>query len=199
MPILSKVQSGQPITAELFNNLIDSIRECQINSVVGSNGLIGTFKRGVGGTTISVGKSTPELFQGGCPFDIRVQSIADSKTNFNVRIGTINGLVPSNIEQLFEVSNIGYQYVFITCQTNGKNVVSAGIQVSSTPPTPVESTAEIAPESFKVLIAAVSGGSIYKSIPCGNITARVSPSIQEELPTYQVGKRNFKQYYNWVF
>ena len=63
MPLIGKVQKGQLITADMMNNIIDSIRECQLQSVVG-----GIFKRGVGGTTITVKAGRQE--QVVCPFDV---------------------------------------------------------------------------------------------------------------------------------
>ena len=44
-----KVQKNQPITADMINNIIDSIRECQIQSGVGYS-----FSRNSGGTTLSI-------------------------------------------------------------------------------------------------------------------------------------------------
>ena len=197
--ILSKVQAGQKITAQMFNNIIDAIRECQINSVVGSGGTVATFKRGPGGTTVSIkSKKTGQVSSQVCPFD--VSGVASgSSLILTVQAGLVNGVMPLNNMVTLSTATAGKKYVVINCDTDGKNVTSASLSVVSSLPVPVSASADTAPVTFGVMISAISGTEIYKTIPCGNIIARVSPSIQTDASTYVAGKRNYTQYYNWLY
>ena len=91
MALIGKVQRGQPITADMMNNIIDSIRECQLQSVVG-----GVFKRGVGGTTITVKAGRPQGEATLCPFT-PIASAVTSGYEVTFQAGTINGVLPSNM------------------------------------------------------------------------------------------------------
>ena len=199
MALLSKVQRGQPITAELFNNMIDAIRECQINAVVGSGGTVSTFKRGPGGTTISINsRAGANAVAQPCPFDVSITTVS-SGIDVYLSLGTVNGLMPSNNFEKINTNTSGKKYVVINCESNGKNVTSASWNIQNNFPVPVVATIDVAPTTFGVLVAAISGSDVYKAIPCGNIVARVSPSIQEDRESYVAGQRNYNQYYQWVF
>lgn len=199
MALPSKVKRGDPITADFANSLIDSIKECQIQAFVG-----GSFKRGTDGTTLTIQPSSKKgqagVSDAPCPFTVTIASISAGQMNLNISAGLVNGTLPSNILETVSSATSGLRYVVVECETDGRSIVSSGIVVDSSPPTPQVSTPDTAPETFKVLIAVVSGGeTIYRTIPCDNITARIAPSIQESSVTYTAGNRNYTQYYNWVF
>lgn len=201
MALLSKVQRGQPITAELFNNIIDAIRECQINAVVGSGGTVSTFKRGPGGTTISINsKSTQNQSQQVCPFDPIVTSTT-SGYSVSFSAGTVNGILPSNMfSPLTGVTTAQRNYFYIKCTSDGKSLSSAVIEKDTTIRTPPASSIDTAPTTFNILIATMATSSqITKTLPCENIVARIVPTVQEDNTTFVAGSRNFKQYYNWEF
>ena len=196
MPLPKRVQKGQPITADLINGIIDSIRECQINSGSGYS-----FSRNAGGTTISIKPQQPQIATAvadTCPFDVTA-SASGSDLAISVLPGLVNGVLPSNIFTTLTASSSGKKYIVVSCDSNGKNVTSASMAVETSIPTAPLATINSAPTQFKVIVAVVSGSSVYKTIPCGNILARVSPSIQENTTTYSAGARNFNIYYQWVF
>lgn len=199
MALLSKVQVGQPITAEIFNNMIDAIRECQLNSVVGSGGTTATFKRGPGGTTISINSVSKQQGsqQDQCPFAMTTV-VSGSGLYVNVGYGLINGIFVRDTNKNLSAVSGSTNYICIDCVTNGKSITSAGIVVQQTIPDAPLATADTAPSSFKIVIGVVTNGLAYRAIGCDNVTARVSPSIQENATTYSAGQRNFTQYYQWV-
>lgn len=189
---------GEKITADMINGIVDSIRESQINSVVG-----GTFKRSAGGTTISINappKTTGAVAQAICPFDPQVATTtAGYEVSFSA--GTINGILPTNIfSPLTGITTAGKTYFYIKCASDGKLLTTAVIEKSTSIRTPQASNADSAPTEINVLIGYMTtAGTAVKTIPCSNITARVFPTIQEDNVTYVAGQRNFKQYYNWGF
>ena len=193
MPLIGKVQRGQPITADMMNNIIDSIRECQVQSVVG-----GIFKRGVGGTTITVKAGRQQGEQALCPFDPTATAVT-SGYEVSFSAGTVNGLLPSNMfSPLTGVTTSGRNYFYIKCTSDGKSLSTAIIEKDTAIRTPPASTIDSAPTTLNILIATMAtSGEIIKTIPCQNPSASIVPTIQEDNSSFVVGERNFKQYYNW--
>jgi hypothetical protein len=195
MAILNKVQRGQSISADLINNIIDSVRECQLQSVVG-----GFFRRGPGGTTITVPPSKGGASAQICPFDPTATAVT-SGYEVSFSAGTINGILPTNMfSKLTGVTTSAVNYFYLKCATDGKLLTTAVIEKDTSVRTPQASNADSAPAELNVLIGYMTtAGVVIKTIPCSNIVARVFPTIQEDNVTYVAGERNFKQYYNWGF
>ena len=182
----------------MINGIVDSIRECQVNSVVG-----GTFKRSAGGTTISIKappKTVGSVSQTICPFDPQVATTT-SGYEVSFSAGTVNGILPTNIfSPLTGITTSGKTYFYIKCVSDGKLLTSAVIEKDTSIRTPQAANADTAPTLINILIGYMTtAGSVVKTIPCSNITARVFPTIQEDNVSYVAGQRNFKQYYNWGF
>jgi hypothetical protein len=190
-----KVQKNQILTADLVNQIIDSIRECQIQSGDGYS-----FSRNSGGTTLSIKgqKTSASVAKPTCPFDVSA-SVSGGQLIVSMALGTVNGVVPSNIFDQITTSTTPQKYVYIECSTNGKNVTTASWGVQNDLPVPAEATVDTAPPTFKILVAAITNSTVYKAIPCSNVVAKVSPSIQEDKETYVAGERNYNQYYHWIF
>jgi len=195
MAILNKLQKGQAITSDILNNIIDGIRECQVQSVVG-----GYFRRGTGGTTITVAPNKTQTAT--CPFTLSISSVSGGggmEASFS--IGTVNGILPSNMfDKIAGVTTAQRNYFYIKATSDGKAVTTAVIELSTTirtPPTPIKDTA---PTEVNILIATMAtSGLIESTIPCDNVNAKIVPSIQEDNTSYVSGKRNFSQYYNWIY
>jgi hypothetical protein len=177
------------------NQIIDSIRECQIQSGDGYS-----FSRNSGGTTLSIKgqKTSASVAKPTCPFDVSA-SVSGGQLIVSMALGTVNGVVPSNIFDQITTSTTPQKYVYIECSTNGKNVTTASWGVQNDLPVPAEATVDTAPPTFKILVAAITNSTVYKAIPCSNVVAKVSPSIQEDKETYVAGERNYNQYYHWIF
>jgi hypothetical protein len=194
MALIGKVQKGQLITADMINNIIDSIRECQLQSVVG-----GVFRRGVGGTTITLqpAKGVGAVAQT-CPFDITA-TVVTGGYEVSFLAGTVNGILPTNMfSPLTGVTTASVNYFYILCESDGKLITTAVIEKDTSVRTPQASNIDSAPPELNILIGYMTtAGEVFKTLPCQNITARIYPTIQEDNVTYVGGERNFKQYYNW--
>jgi len=198
MPLISKVSKGQTITAEKMNTIIDALNELRVTSVVG-----GQFSRGLGGTTITV--TAPTRKQASvqatvCPFTPTATAVS-SGYDVTFQVGTINGVLPSNIfGKLSNVSTSSNKYFYIKCTTDGKVITEAVIESDATLRTPVQPTADTAPEEFNIVIGYMTtAGLTERIIACGNLSAKIAPSIQEDSETYVAGQRNYTQYYNWIY
>jgi hypothetical protein len=195
MAILNKVQRGQSISADLINNIIDSVRECQLQSVVG-----GFFRRGPGGTTITLqpsrGGSSAQL----CPFT-PITTATTSGYDITFQAGTINGVLPENmLEPITGVTTASNNYFYLKCTTDGKVIISSILEKDTSLRTPVQPTADTAPTEFNIMVGYMTtAGITERTISCGHLQARIAPSLQEDANEYVAGERNYTQFYNWVF
>ena len=181
----------------MINNIIDSIRECQIQSGVGYS-----FSRNSGGTTLSIKTQTKQPSQNVavCPFTPTAVAVTGG-FDVSFSIGTVNQVLPSNIfdnPTVAGVTTSGRTYFYIKCNTDGKMITGAVIEYDTSVRTEPETTVDVAPPEFNILIATMSTyGEIESTIPCSNISAKIYPTIQEDNDTFVAGGRNYKQYYNW--
>jgi hypothetical protein len=198
---LRKYLVGEKITADMINGIVDSIRESQVNSVVG-----GTFKRSAGGTTIAINsppktaaQSSPTISY---PFEYYSGGTATGPW-FGLRAGTVNGVLPTNWTTTFSLpvsTTAGYtRYVDLNCQTNGSAVNAINVELNSTPPTPMIATADSAPPTFKINTHVVINGEAYRTIGASSIMAVVQESIRVDKATVAYGLKPWTQYYIWAF
>jgi len=188
MALIGKVQKGQLITADMMNNIIDSIRECQLQSIVG-----GAFRRGVGGTTLTVTKSSQKTIT--YPFEYYT-----SGTGFGLRAGTINGILPTNIASTFGLTLNTELFVNLECESDGKTVQSAEIVAEASPPSPVTATPEIAPANFKLNIYYISPAWVpFRTIGTSSIAATTQEVIREPITGVAFGEMPYRPWYTWIF
>ena len=197
MALLGKVQRGQPITAEMINNIIDGVRECQLQSVVG-----GYFRRGQGGTTITVKAEAGEGLALTYPFQYYYGGTATTPW-FGLRAGTVNGVLPTNWTTTFSLppaTTAGYtKYVDLACQTNGYEVNQVAIELNNEPPTPNVANSETAPPTFKINTHVIINGEAYRTMGASSILAVVQESIRVDRENVQYGVKPWDQYYIWAF
>jgi hypothetical protein len=200
MAYLSRVQKGQLITADMVNNIIDNIRECQLQSVVG-----GLFRRGPGGTTITVqgGAGSGNALVLSYPFEYYSGGTVSAPW-FGLRAGTVNGILPTNWTTTFSlpvVTTAGYtKYVDLLCASDGKVINEVTIQLNSTPPAPIVAMQESAPVSFKLNTHVVVNGLAYRTIGSSSILAVVQESIRvDKVSDIPYGVKPWYQFYTWAF
>lgn len=197
MAILGKVQRGQPITADLINNIIDGIQECRLQSVVG-----GYFRRGQGGTTVTVLPSRGGGEGLNYPFEYYSGGTATAPW-FGLRAGTVNGILPTNWTTTFALpvaTTAGYtRYVDLNCSGDGSSINQVEIQLNTTPPAAMTATYETAPSEFKINTHTVVNGVPYRTIGASSILAVVQESIRVDRQQVEYGVKPWDQYYIWAF
>jgi len=186
------------LLADKLNKLREAIDQCRLLPGPGYQ-----IKRGSTGTTLTIqrrggGGAATAAEEDPCPFDV-TPSVTSAGVNLSVQPGLVNGVLPGNMFSVLTASASGVKYVCVDVTTNGKNVTSATMAVKTTAPTPPTATADSAPTSVSVIVSVVSGSVAYKTIPCGNVTMRVSPSVTEDNPAATGGERNYTQFYQWAF
>ena len=169
-----KVQRNQPITADLLNNIIDSIRECQIQSGVGYS-----FSRNAGGTTLSIGgqKTTQQAIEDTpCPFEVTLSATTAGTYKIAVGAGTINGLVAGNSIQCLSTETTP-----LSTAVSGESFVTANISSSSGVITSwelsieseieaISQTTPAPPSSFQWPLYFIRNGVKYRLIECDSPT-----------------------------
>lgn len=197
----TRVQKNQPITADLLNNIIDSIRECQLQSGAGYS-----FSRSGGGTTLSI--SIPKAGQSAvaeaCPFDVST-SASGSNLKIKVDAGTLNGMYATNYAECLSfdsttltVTSAGTTNVVVDVTTDGKQVTEFTLATSATM-SAMSPTTPLAPTSFKWPIAHIKEGVVYKTIGCGSLQAVVKENVRVAKTPATPDDNAYDIYYYWVF
>lgn len=198
-----KVQKNQLITADLLNNIIDSIRECQIQAGVGYS-----FNRGTGGTTLKInaqgigGAVTPSP---DCPFKIS-SAISGSLRLVSVGAGSLNGLLPTNYAQCLSTETTPLSgatssdlYILLDVQTDGKQISSFELAASNSAPTAPTPTTPLAPTSFKYPLAVITtSGTSYSLNPCDQLNAFVYESVRTAKTVQSAVDNAYDIYYVWI-
>ena len=197
MPLIGKVQKGQLITADMMNNIIDSIRECQLQSVVG-----GSFRRTVGGTSITVNTGRQVGGQDVCPFEVST-SLSASQLLIKVDVGTLNGIYATNYADClsFESTQIsttptGSTSVVVDVTTDGQQVTAFELAKEDSL-SAMSPTTPLAPTNFKWPIAHIKDGVVYKTIGCGSLQASVKENVRVPKTPETPADNAYDIYYYW--
>lgn len=132
------------------------------------------------------------------PWAVTATNINVTNKTADIRIspGSINGVVPSNINEEFSVSNNGTVY-YIYCSVTAANgaVVSCTIAVSATAPSGFGLASELPPTSFEVFLGSWSYGKAL--ITQENIGVEVYEAYREPKTPDFPGDRPYRSYYSW--
>ena len=86
---------------------------------------------------------------------------------FSVYLGKINGIMPPNLFDvdklaLFTVSGYSVGNVILKAKSNGKEIISATVEISSSVPTPKPAEKFAVPTDLDILLAVVYNGSVFQ-------------------------------------
>lgn len=141
--------------------------------------------RPIGGSGGGSGSSsTPE------PFDITL-----SNGTITLWPGNINQLVPNGMFSSFDYSG-GVVYVYAHVVTNGRQVTSSTLTVSSSGPSVIATSQSQAPTAFDVLFGIVSNNTVYQ-ISNGNVQASIYQTHVEDKSNPIVGSSPINRYFSW--
>lgn len=193
MPLISKVSKGQTITAEKMNTIIDALNEVRLTSVVG-----GQFSRGIGGTTITVPKS-----QGGTTVedDFPFKISFPSATGCQFQAGTINGMLPSNYNDVLtlpEPTSPYVKYIVVKGASAGKNITTAEIAVEATPPS-IGTALNASPTTYSCLIYVIATGTAYRTIGKSSILAMPQELMRTPKAPATAAELPYDSIYQWLF
>lgn len=196
-----KVQKGQPITADLLNNIIDSIRECQLQSGTGYS-----FSRSAGGTTLSIRPSKQGAMevQQQCPFTVSLGSPSGGQLKVKVSAGTVNGIYATNYADLLtfdsspiSVSVTGTHNIALAIATDGRYITAFEIvKVNSI--TAMIPTTPLAPTSFNWPIAHINDAVVYGIVGCSSLNAVLKESCRIAKTPSTPDDNAYDIFYYWI-
>jgi hypothetical protein len=99
-----------------------------------------------------------------------------SSYNGTIYPGFVASIFPSNIFSTFNVSS-SLSYWICTVTTNGRQITSAAISTSASPPTAQTLIPSSLPTTAQFAFAITQGGSVYRTIGDGNPVVRVNQVV----------------------
>jgi len=194
MPLISKVTKGQTITAEKMNTIIDALNELRVTAVVG-----GQFSRGLGGTTITVPKSRggSTIAEDDFPFKISFPTA----TGCQFQAGTINGLLPSNYNDILTLpatTPTYVRYIVVKGASAGKNITTAELAVETLAPT-IGTAIDSSPTTYSCLLYVISTGVAYRTIGKSSILAMPQEIMRSPEAPATALELPYKSTYQWLF
>jgi hypothetical protein len=183
------------ITADKLNTMLAEIRR---NKPKGERGI--TVRQDGNGTYIGLAAALP---RGGTPttrqpWDLIARQDPDNETQYLVKVqpGTLNGFLPTNWDEEFELADTGLHYAKAVVSTDGVGITSVSISIDTTPAALQEPTAWGVPTTVDKLFGLFSAGSVYRVIGSGGIS--LSSAVRLTTPTdspAQPGELPFINYY----
>jgi hypothetical protein len=135
-----------------------------------------------------------------CMFDINAAVNADRTIALITfpNSGTVNNVLPSNINSTLSVSASGTFYVICTISTNTNQVASAVVTTSTSPPTPPTALLGAAPGTVNVLIGLVINGVAIKAWSCKGITLTPIEAFRTAKASPAPFEAKYDIYYTWA-
>ncbi len=104
------------------------------------------------------------------PFDVTFDTSGDPRDTF-VRPGTINGVLPSNYDDVFSLAAVGVHYLVLTVTASDGEIASAVLSFDGSPPAGIPTIQGQPPTSFAYLLGVVVDLTWYRTIGPGSLAA----------------------------
>lgn len=168
----------------------DNFREVALQPGVGY-----TLKNSPGGSSIVV---TPPIPQKNLqPFDVMLGSDGGAPSATIVP-GTVNGILPSNMFDTFDLDATSTWYFKAGATTDGTQVTAVEIYVDNSPPDVQVPVPQALPASFDKLFAMSVAGKVFRMIPDGSITVAAQPLFTADRTSWAPGKPMTQTWYSWA-
>lgn len=191
----------EELTAERLNKMVAAIRSLEIHP--GTNVRV---SRTPGGTTLKASFARrAAATASSCPFKVSLSSTTAGYTA-TVNPGTINGLLATNYAQC-AASNLSaltgttaaVRYIMVDADTDGKQLTSYDLAITTTAPAAPTPTTPLAPTTFTYPLAVVAtSGIVYQLSPCTQLGAYVYESVRVAKTLASAQDNAFDIYYHWV-
>lgn len=139
------------------------------------------------------GGSTPATTY---PFDVSFGTSGDPRDTF-VQPGTINGLLPSNYDDVFSLAASGVYYLTLTVTASDGEVASAVLSMEAAPPAGVPTIQGQPPTSFAYLLGVIVDLVWYRTIGLGSLAAAGAEVFRVSKTSPAPGTLPYDIYYTW--
>lgn len=189
--------------AEKLNRLREAVEQVRLQPGPGY-----LVNRSRGGTTLQIlsgpGGGSAGVDQA-CPLEASLTTTTSGYT-VTVAPGTINGLIASNYLACMSVASsplsgttASAHYVVADAVTDGKQLTSWSLDITSSAPAAPTPTTPLAPTTFEWPLAVVAtSGSIYQLAPCAMLNALVEESVTVAGTLSTPYDNAFETYYYWI-
>lgn len=147
-------------------------------------------------------KRTIQVVTGGgslnCPFDINSAVENNQAVITFPNLGTVNNILPSNIDSFITVSATGTFYIIVQVLTNTNQVSSATIVSSTIPPIPPVAQISAAPGTVNILIGLIINGTAIKTWGCKGITLTPIEAFKTAKSSPAPFEAKYDIYYTWA-
>lgn len=126
------------------------------------------------------------------PFTATVNGLNLTLTN-----GTVNGLVPTNINSTFVVSSSGTQYLLLTVNTANAQVTSSSVSVSSIPAAVINVVQGQPPLIFDICIYVIVNTVPYRVIGNGSLVCTPYEAWRFAKAMTSPDSMPYDSYYSW--
>lgn len=188
---LPSFNRGEPlstaITADKLNAIVRAIRALRPMS---GNGVL--VRTSPSGTVMSAMIST-EASTTTPPFDLT----SPSATTVTISTGTVNNVIPTNVNTPLTITGVGVEYVTLTMSATNAKVVSSSFSITTSSPAAISVVQGQPPSSFSVCTHVLVDGSSSRVIGSGSLV--FTPYEAWRLAKVMVSPDSmpYDSYYSW--
>jgi hypothetical protein len=123
--------------------------------------------------------------------------VTSSGTAVKVNIGTIGGIVPSNIFAELTIAGTGTEYVIVTATMTSNAPTSALLSIQTTAPTPSLTNESAPPAEVHDVLAVLLDGQIFQ-VRKWNLNVESQLVFEAPVTEPQIGEPNTTPWYRWA-
>jgi hypothetical protein len=131
------------------------------------------------------------------PFDVTFDTSGDPRDTF-VRPGTINGVLPSNYDDVFSLAASGVYYLVLNVTASDGEIASATLSFDSSPPAGVPTLQGQPPTAFAYLLGVVVDLVWFRVIGPGSLAAAGTEVFRVSKSAPSPGTLPYDIYYTWT-
>jgi hypothetical protein len=120
-----------------------------------------------------------------------------SSTSVKVSVGTIGGIVPSNIFSELTIAGTGTEYVIVTATMTSNAPTSALLSIQTTAPTPSLTNESAPPAEVHDVLAVLLDGQIFQ-VRSRNLNVESQLVFEAPVTEPQIGEPNTTPWYRWA-
>lgn len=120
-----------------------------------------------------------------------------SGTSLTVTSGTVNGLVPTNINSTFIITGTGTEYLYLTVSTANAKVTSSSFAVGAIAPSAIDVIQGQPPSSFDICIYVIVNGILFRTIGNGSLVCTPYEAWRFAKAMTSPDSMPYDSYYSW--
>lgn len=134
----------------------------------------------------------PVSQQTAAPFTVSI-----SGTSLTVSSGTVNGLVPTNINSTFIITGTGTEYFYLTVSTANAKVTSSSFAAGAIAPSAIDVIQGQPPSSFDICIYVIVNGVPFRTIGNGSLVCTPYEAWRFAKAMTSPDSMPYDSYYSW--